>query len=86
MIAIDVNGTIKTYFSIPKSWGNQIGINYMTESEQNSLGFYPVVEPTIQASQEFGDLYFDQENNEFTYQVNNVTISETVSELKTSKI
>ena len=86
MVAIDVNGTIKTYHSIPKSWGNQIGINYMTESQQNSIGFYSVFQPTTQSSQEFGDLYFDQTNNQFTYQVNSLTISETISELKTSKI
>lgn len=86
MVAIDVNGTIKTYYSIPKSWGNQIGVNYMSEADQNSLGFYEVVEPTIQASQELGDIYFDEENNQFTYQVNSRTISETLAELKTSKI
>ena len=86
MVAIDVNGTIKTYYSIPKSWGNQIGVNYMLQADQNSLGFYEVVEPTIQASQEFGDLYFNVDNNHFTYQVNDRTISETLAELKTSKI
>lgn len=86
MVAIDLNGTIKTYYSIPKSWGNQIGINYMSEADQNALGFYNLVEPEILMSQEFGDIYFDEDNNQFTYQVNNRTISETVAELKEQKI
>ena len=86
MVAININGTIKTYSSVPKSWGNQIGINYMTEAEQNALGFYNLIEPQILISQELGDIYFDEDNNQFTYQVNNRTISETVAELKEDKI
>jgi len=86
MVAININGTIKTYSSVPKSWGNQIGINYMTEAEQNALGFYNLIEPQILISQELGNIYFDEDNNQFTYQVNNRTISETVAELKEDKI
>ena len=58
----------------------------MSEADQNALGFYNLVEPEILMSQELGDIYFDEDNNQFTYQVNNRTISETVAELKEAKI
>ena len=86
MVAIDINGTIKTYSSIPKSWGNQIGVNYLSESEQNTLGFFNVVTPSTNPSQQLGDIYFDDDNDVFTYPVESITFSQTVSELKEEKI
>lgn len=86
MVAINVNGSIKTYNSIPKSWENIIGVNYMTEDEQNALGFYNVVMPDVKDSQELGDIYFDVENSVFTYSVENKTYTETLAELKEQKV
>ena len=86
MKAIDINGTIKTYSSVPKTWGNKIGTQYMSDSELQGLGFYDVVVPTTKASQELGDIYFDSDNSRFTYPVNNRTFSQTLAELKTDKI
>lgn len=86
MKAINDNGTIKTFSSVPKTWGNKIGVNYMSDSELQSLGFYDVVTPTKKDSQELGDIYFDSSNNQFTYPVNNKTFTQTVSELKEQKI
>lgn len=86
MVAININGTIKTYSSVPKSWGNQIGVNYLSESEQNALGFYDVITPSTNPSQELGDIYFDSTNEVFTYPVESKTFSQTVAELKEQKI
>ncbi len=86
MVAININGTIKTYSSVPKSWGNQIGVDYLSESEQNALGFYDVVIPSTNPSQELGDIYFDSTNEVFTYPVESKTFSQTVAELKEQKI
>lgn len=86
MVAININGTIKTYSSVPKSWGNQIGVNYLSESEQNALGFYDVVTPNTNPSQQLGDIYFDSTNEVFTYPVESKTFSQTVAELKEQKI
>ena len=86
MVAIAINGSIKTYNSIPKSWGNVIGVNYMTEAEQNALGFYNIVIPDTKDSQELGDIYFDADNSVFTYSVENKTYTETLAELKENKI
>jgi hypothetical protein len=86
MKAINDNGTIKTFTSIPKSWGNKIGVNYMSDSELQNLGFYDVVVPSTNPSQELGDIYFDSDNSRFTYPVNNKTFSQTLAELKEQKI
>lgn len=86
MKAIDINGTIKTYSSVPKSWGNKIGVNYMTDTELEALGFYDVEEPSLKASQEYGAIQWDADNSRFTYPVNNITYSQTVAELKDQKI
>ena len=86
MVAIDINGTIKTYSSVPKSWGNRIGVNYLSESEQNAIGFYNVVRPSTNPSQELGDIYFDSDNEVFTYPVESRTYTQTVAELKEQKI
>lgn len=86
MKGINVNGTIKTYSSVPKTWGNILGFNYMSNEDLKEIGFYDVVKPTITASQELGDIYFDADNEVFTYPVQNQTWSETVAELKEAKI
>lgn len=86
MKAIDINGTIKTYSSVPKSWGNKIGVNYMTDTELEALGFYDVERPTLKASQEYGAIQWDAENNRFEYPVQNITYTQTVQELKDQKI
>lgn len=86
MKAIDINGTIKTYNSVPKTWGNIIGVNYMTDSELENLGFYDVEEPILKESQEYGAIEWDSENSQFTYPILNKTYSKTLTELKDEKI
>jgi len=86
MKGINVNGTIKTYSSVPKSWGNVIGVNYMSDQDLKGLGFYDVVIPDIKDSEQLGDIYFDADNQVFTYSVESQTYSETVAELKEQKI
>ena len=86
MKAINDNGTIKTFSSTPKSWGNQIGLQYASDSDLEALGFYDVNVPTTKASQELGDIEWDADNSRFTYPVNNKSFSQSVSELKDSKL
>jgi len=45
MKGINLNGTIKTYSSVPKTWGNILGVNYMSDEELKGLGFYDIVYP-----------------------------------------
>lgn len=88
MYAIDINGEIKTYNSLPKSWGNIIaGFNNLSDEEAQSYGFYNVVMPNHNSNIEsIGDIYFDSDNSVFTYPVNNKTWDESLSELKSNKI
>jgi hypothetical protein len=86
MKGINLNGTIKTYSSVPKTWGNILGVNYMSDEDLKGLGFYDVVRPSTSASQELGDIYFDVDAEVFTYPVESRTYTQTVAELKEQKI
>jgi len=86
MKGINLNGTIKTYSSVPKTWGNILGVNYMSDEDLKGLGFYDVVTPTKKQSEQLGDIYFDADAEIFTYPVESITYSETVAELKEQKI
>ena len=86
MKAINLDGQIKTFSKIPNVWkdGNGTHIN-ITDGE--AYGFYDVVVPDFSGShQQLGDIYFDSENDVFTYPTVNTTIEKTVEELKVAKI
>jgi len=86
MKGINLNGTIKTYSSVPKTWGNILGVNYMSDEDLKGLGFYDVVTPSTSASQQLGDIFFDADAEVFTYPVESKTFDQTVAELKEQKI
>ena len=86
MKAISINGTIKTYLSIPKTWNNTLGVNYMSDEELKGLGFYDVVTPATKQSEQLGNIYFDAEGEVFKYPVESRKYTETVAELKEQKI
>ena len=88
MKAIQINGAIKRYTTIPKAWGNTIGgFNLLSSTEWEAAGFYDVVSPSYDsATQYLGDLEWDGDASVFTYPVIDRTWSQTVAELKTSKI
>ena len=88
MKAININGQIKLYGSLPKSWGNIIGgFNTLSDEEAKEYGFYDVVNPDFDnATQNFGDIYFDENNEVFTYSVEDIVFNETLAELKERKI
>ena len=88
MKAVQINGAIKRYTTIPKSWGNVIaGFDLLSSSEWEAAGFYDVVTPTYNSNTQFlGDLEWDGDASVFTYPVIDRTWSQTVAELKESKI
>tara|TARA_R110002012_G_scaffold223493_1_gene395491 strand:- start:1113 stop:1571 length:459 start_codon:yes stop_codon:yes gene_type:complete len=85
MKAINIDGTIKIYSNL-KSFGGALGLQYSSDSDLEALGFYDVVTPTTKQSQELGSIEWDADNEVFTYPIKNRTYSQTVAELKTSKI
>lgn len=86
MKAINDNGTIKTFSSVPKSWGGKIGLQYASDSDLEALGFYDVEVPTLKESEMLGSIQWDADNNRYTYSKENKVFTKTVAELKTQKI
>ena len=81
------NGTIKTFNSVPKSFGKIIGgFNTLSDSELEAYGFYNIVKPSTTESQELGVIEWDADNSVFTYPVQNKTFAQSLAELKTQKI
>lgn len=88
MKAKDYNGTIKKFINIPKSYGNiMAGFDLLSNEKLKTYGFYDIVTPDYNLkTQELGDIYFDSENEIFTYNINNKTWSETLTQLKEKQI
>lgn len=88
MKAKEINGQIKVYNRLPKSYGNiMAGFDLLPDNELESFGFFNVVYPDFDNDvQELGDLVFDSDINAYAYQVNNLTWQETLVELKENKI
>lgn len=84
MIAIDLNGTIKTFSKLPKVWSDANG-THLNITDGEAFGFYPVVVPTLDPRiEELSPIYFS--SNTFTYDVIETPIKETLSELKANKV
>lgn len=88
MVAVQHEGAIKRFTTVPKSWGNVMGgFNHLSSAELEEYGFYNVVTPEYNsATQYLGDLEWDADNSVFTYPVINKTFSQTLAEMKASKI
>ena len=81
------NGTIKTFNSVPKSFGNIIGgFNTLNDTELEAYGFYNIVSPSITESQKLGDIEWDADNSVFTFPIQNKTFAQSLAELKAQKI
>tara|TARA_B100001059_G_scaffold215575_1_gene233190 strand:+ start:308 stop:766 length:459 start_codon:yes stop_codon:yes gene_type:complete len=88
MKAIEINGTIKVYRKLPNSWKGVMGnFNKLSDEEIKKYGFYNVVTPDYNSkAQELSDIFWDENNEVFTYTVNDIEFSETVEELKEMQI
>ena len=93
MKAINRNGTIQVYNSVPKSFKGQVkeylgGFDNLSEAQQKAEGLFDVVMPDGYDSRvhDLGDIYWDSANTRFTYPKTNKTWPQTVAELKEQKI
>ncbi len=88
MKAIDINGQIKTFNKLPKSWDKVIGgFNLISNDELKSYGFYSVVIDNHDSRVEkLSDIYFDADNEVFKRDKENLTWDETLAELKARQI
>jgi hypothetical protein len=84
MVAILVNGEIKTFSKVPKTWTDDNGTHFNI-GDGASLGFKNVVQPTYDSRiQELDNLHLD--GDVYTYDVVDKTIPQTLEELKSQKI
>lgn len=84
MKAIEVNGEIKTFSSVPKSWTDDNGTHFNI-GDGADFGFKDVVIPTHDSSvEELVNLHL--EGDVYTYDVADKTFSQTLAELKAQKI
>ena len=86
MKAIEINGEIKTFSSIPKKF-NYNGKLYLSLNETTSseLGFKDVVTPTFDGRvEELSNLHLD--GDVYTYDIIDKPIKETLAELKANKV
>jgi hypothetical protein len=69
---------------VPSNYKNYVGFDKMSDELHTSEGFYPVVSPHYNPEyQELGELYFDEENEVFTYKVKLQTLN--IEEIREAK-
>ena len=84
MKAIEINGEIKTFGSVPKKWSTENGL-YLNIGDGASLGFKDVVTPEFDARiEELSPIKLD--GDVYTYDVIEKPIKETLAELKAEKV
>lgn len=84
MKAILVNGEIKTFYSLPKSWTDENG-THLSCGDGYALGFKDVVEPSFDYRiEELSNLHLS--GDVYTYDVIEKPIKETLVELKADKV
>ena len=77
MKAIEINGNIKTFRRLPNVWENENGVytNFRKIPDPKQFGFYDVVTPVYdKISQRLSAMFFDAENEVFTYTVKDIDL------------
>jgi len=84
MKAILVNGEIKTFSRVPKSWTDENGLHLIV-GDGSQYGFKDVVQPTYDSRiEKLDNLHLD--GDVYTYDVVDKDIPQTLAELKSQKI
>ena len=84
MVAILVNGEIKTFRRVPKIWTDENG-THINIGDGAEFGFKEVVQPTYDSRiEKLDNLHLD--GDVYTYDVVDKTIPQTLAELKSQKI
>ena len=76
MIANNINGTIKTFNSIPKVFELKPNIqnyNKLDSSVHYEDGFRDLIKPPVKTNQYLTSIYFDSDNDVFTYNIETYT-------------
>ena len=88
MKAILVNGEIKTFSRVPKTWTDENGthLNFNKVENPQDFGFYDVVTPSYDSvTQQISNLHFDGRKKKFVYDVTDKVFSQTLEQAKETK-
>ena len=88
MKAIEINGNIKTYNRLPKTWKDDNGVHLNFDKVENpqDYGFYDVVMPSYDSvTQQISNLHFDGRKKKFVYDVTDKVFSQTLEQAKETK-
>ena len=86
MKAIEINGKVKTFNRLPKTWEDENGVHLNFDKIENpqDFGFFDVVMPTYDSvTQQISNLHFDKDK--FVYDVTDKVFSQTLDEAKDTK-
>jgi len=87
MKAIEINGKVKTFNRLPKTWedANGIHLNFDKIENPQDFGFFDVVMPTYDSvTQQISNLHFD--GSVFTYDVTDKEFGQDLDTYKANKI
>ncbi len=74
MVAIEKDGEIKIFSTIPNTWNHTVGYNYENPQIHYKDGFRNIVEPQYDISTQYkGEVIYDSINDIFTYNIINFT-------------
>ena len=88
MKAIEINGKVKTFNRLPKTWENENGVHLNFDKIENpqDFGFFDVVMPSYDSvTQQISNLHFDKKKKKFVYDVTDKEFSQTLDEAKDTK-
>ena len=88
MKAIEINGKVKTFNRLPKTWENENGVHLNFDKIENpqDFGFFDVVMPSYDSvTQQISNLHFDGRKKKFVYDVTDKEFSQTLDEAKDTK-
>jgi hypothetical protein len=87
MKAIEINGKVKTFNRLPKTWEDENGVhlNFHKIENPQDFGFFDVVMPTYDSvTQQISNLHFD--GSVFTYDVTDKEFGQDLDTYKSNKI
>lgn len=85
MIAINIDGKIKVYSTLPKTWGRILNYPKADPQIHYEDGFRNVVTPQVTEGKKLGKIEYDEVNDVFTYPLIDKTAEDLEQEAKAEK-
>jgi len=88
MKAIEINGKVKTFNRLPKTWEDENGVhlNFDKIEDASAYGFFDVVMPSYDSvTQQISNLHFDKKKKAFVYDVTDKEFGQDLDTYKANK-